>query len=123
MATMSYHLLSGTPANGRGIKLTDTATSVNTDAGYLIHTAVSGTSDIDQVYIYAMNTDGSDRKLTIEWGGTTSPDDLIEVTIAAESGLVLVVPGLPIQNGLLIKAFASLADVITIHGYVHRVTA
>ena len=119
---MTYNLLSGS-TQGKGIKLTDTSTSGNTDAGYLIHTAVAGTTDIDIVYLYAMNTDSSDRKLTIEWGGVTSPDDLIEVTIEAESGLKLVVPGLPLQNGLHIKAFAATANVITIHGYVHRYDA
>ena len=112
---MTYELLSGS-TNGKGIKVAATAT-----AGTTIHTAVAGATDIDQVYLYAMNTDGSDRKLTLEWGGTTAPDDLIEVTITAESGLTLVAPGLPLQNGLIVKAFASSANVITIHGYVHRV--
>ena len=115
MATMTYELLSGS-TNGKAIKVAATAT-----AGTTIHTAVAGTTDIDQVYLYAMNTDGTDRKLTLEWGGTTAPDDLIEVTIPAESGLTLVAPGLPLQNGLIVKAFAASANVITIHGYVHRV--
>ena len=70
-----------------------------------------------------MNTDSSDRKLTLEWGEATAPDGNIEVTIGAEAGLVLVAPGLPLQNGLVVKAFASAANVVTIHGYVHRVTA
>jgi hypothetical protein len=41
------------------------------------------------VWIYAMNTDTTARKLTLEWGGTSSPDDLIEITLPAEPGLVL----------------------------------
>tara|TARA_R100001594_G_scaffold82374_2_gene116874 strand:+ start:2712 stop:3080 length:369 start_codon:yes stop_codon:yes gene_type:complete len=122
MASMSKHLLSGC-TNGKAIKLTDTASSVNTDAGYLIHTAVSGTSNLDEVWLWAMNTDSVDRKLTIEFGGVASPDDLIEVTISAEAGLVQVCPGLLLQNGLHIKAFAAAANVITIHGFVNRITA
>ena len=122
MASMSKHLLSGC-TNGKAIKLTDTASSVNTDAGYLIHTAVSGTSNLDEVWLWAMNTDSVDRKLTIEFGGVASPDDLIEVTLSAEAGLVQVVPGLLLQNGLHIKAFAAAANVITIHGFVNRITA
>ena len=43
MATMSYVLLSGS-TQGKGIKVVQTAT-----AGTTIHTAVSGTSAIDQI--------------------------------------------------------------------------
>lgn len=71
-----------------------------------------------------MNTDTTARKLTIEWGGTTSPDDLIEVTIPPESGLILVVPGLIIKGNatpLVVRAFAASANVITIHGYYHKI--
>ena len=122
MATMEKKLLSGS-TNGKGIKLTDTATSVNTDTGYLVHTAGSGTSDIDEIWLYACNTQAADVKLTLEWGGTTSPDDLIEVNIPGESGLVLVAPGLLLQNGLLVKAFAGSANVVILHGHVNRITA
>lgn len=117
MATYSKIKLSGS-TNGRPIKVTQTAT-----AGDTIHTAVTGTSDYDEIWLYAMNSDTSDRKLTIEWGGTTAPDDLIEVTIPAENGLVLVAPGLLLQNALVVKAFAAAANVITIHGFVNRITA
>jgi hypothetical protein len=118
MATMTYNLLSGSPANGRGIKVAATSS-----AGTTIHTAVSGTTDIDIIYLYAVNTDSTDRKLTLEWGGTSAPDDLIEVTIEAESGLKLIAPGIPLQNSLVVKAFAAEANVIIIHGYVHRYDA
>ena len=122
MATMTKRILSGS-TNGKAIKLTDTASSVNTDAGYLIHTAVSGTSDMDEIWLWAMNTDSSNRKLTIEFGGTGSPDDLIELELTSEAGLVQVVPGLLLQNGLHVKAFAASANVITIYGFVNRITA
>ena len=52
MATITKQLLSGS-TQGTGIKLTDTSTSGNTDAGYLIHTAVSGPTDIDEIWIWA----------------------------------------------------------------------
>ena len=115
MATMSYGLLSGS-ANGRGIKITATAST-----GTVVHTAVAGTTDVDIVHLYAQNTDTADRKLTIEFGGTTAPDDLIEVTIEGESGLKLVVPGLPLQYGCVVGAFASVGSVISVFGYTHRV--
>jgi hypothetical protein len=117
MATYSKVKLSG-GTTGKNIKVVPTAT-----AGTTIHTAVAGTSDLDEVWLYACNTDSTDRKLTIEYGGVTSPDDLTEVTIAAEAGWVLVCPGLLLQNGLVIKAFAAAANVVMINGYVNRITA
>ena len=117
MATFSKQILSG-GTTGKNIKVVATAS-----AGTTIHTAVSGTSDLDEVWLYAMNTDSADRKLTIEYGGTTSPDDLTEQTITTEAGWTLVCPGLLLQNGLVIKAFAAAANVVVINGYVNRITA
>jgi hypothetical protein len=34
-----------------------------------------------------------------------------------------VCPGLLLQNGLVIKAFAAAANVVMINGYVNRITA
>ncbi len=115
MAVFTKRILSGS-TNGRQIKVATTAT-----AGTLIHTAVAGTSDIDEVYLYAVNSSTSAVKLTIEFGGVTSPDDLIEQTIPAESGLELIVPGLPLQNGLVVRAFAGTSNLIMISGYVNRI--
>jgi hypothetical protein len=117
MATYSKVLLSG-GTTGKNIKVVPPAT-----AGTTIHTAVAGTSDMDEVWLYACNTDAADVKLTIEYGGVASPDDLTEVTITAEAGWVLVCPGMLLQNGLVIKAFAATGNVVMINGYVNRITA
>lgn len=115
MTTYTKELLSDS-TNGKGIKIAAIATP-----GTALHTAVSGTSDIDEIWIYAVNSDTTDRKLTIEWGGVASPDDSIEITVQAESGLVLIMPGLLLQNSLLLKAFCETADVVVIHGFVNRI--
>jgi hypothetical protein len=116
MPTYSKQLLSGS-TNGKGIKVAATAT-----AGTLIHTAVAGTSSEDEIWLYAHNTSGSAVKLTLEWGGVTAPDDHIEINIGAEgTGLILVAPGILLQNGLVVRAFASTANVINIFGYVNRI--
>ena len=117
MATFSKQILTG-GTTGKNIKVVATSS-----AGTTIHTAIAGTSDLDEVWLYAMNTDSSDRKLTIEYGGTTSPDDLTEITIGTEAGWVLVCPGLLLQNSLVVKAFAAAANVVVINGYVNRITA
>jgi hypothetical protein len=89
-----------------------------------VHTASATATDYDEVWLYAMNTDTTARKLTVEWGSNSSPGDLIEITIPAESGLTLVSPGLVLKgnaSALTVKAFAATTDVITIHGYCNRI--
>lgn len=118
MATVSKILLSGS-TDGRQIKVVATAT-----AGTAIHTAGAGNGNttVDEVWLWAVNSDTTNRKLTIEFGGATAPDDLIEQTIPAESGLVLVVPGICIENSVAVAAFAAAANVVMISGFVNRIT-
>jgi len=118
MATFSKIVLSGS-TDGRLIKVAATAT-----AGTTIHTGSSTATTIDELWLYAVNSDTTDRKLTIEFGGTSSPDDLIEQTITAESGLILVVAGLVIKGNatpLVVRAFCASANVVMIGGYVNRI--
>ncbi len=120
MATFTKTKLSAS-TDGRAIKVAATAT-----AGDTIHTGSGTATTYDEVWIYAQNTSGSDVKLTLEWGGTTAPDDLIELTITAEAGLTLVAPGLLIKGNaspLIVKAFAATTNVITLHGYVNQIAA
>ena len=116
-------VLSGS-TNGRQVKVVATATP-----GTLVHTA-SATA-LDEVWLWAVNSDttawasnvtGTPRLLTIEWGGVTVPDDLIEVTIPAESGYLLVIPGTSLTNSLVVRAFAATASVVLVNGYVNRIT-
>jgi hypothetical protein len=115
MATFSKQLLSGS-TNGKAIKIAATAT-----AGDLIHTAVSGTASFDEIWIYAYNSSASAVVLTIQYGGTTAVDNDIKISIPATSGLTTVVPGLLLQNSLVVRAFAATTNVITLSGYVNRV--
>jgi hypothetical protein len=106
--------------DGRAIRIANTAT-----AGTLIHTGSSTASTYDEIWVYAQNTSASAVKLTIEWGGVTDPDDLIELTVQPEAGLVTVAPGLLIKGNatpLEVRAFAATANVITIHGFVNQIT-
>ena len=113
MATFSKLKLSGS-TDGKQIKVAATAT-----AGTTIHT--SHATALDEVWLFAVNSDTTARKLTIEWGEATAPDGNIEVTIPAESGYLMVVPGLCLTNSLAVKAFAATANVILINGYVNRI--
>ena len=104
--------------DGKGIKITQTAT-----AGDIIHTATSesGAGDADEIWIYAYNSHSADVTLTLEWGGTSAPDDNIKQAIPYQAGLVLVAPGLPLRNSLVVKAFAATANVIVLYGWVNRI--
>lgn len=117
MATYTKRLLSGS-TNGKQIKVTTVATP-----GNLIHTAVTGTSDLDEIWVYAVNPTSSSVKLTLEWGEATAPDGNVEVTIPGESGYTLVTPGLLLQNSLELRGFAAVSSGILINGFVNRITA
>ena len=120
MATFSKTILSGS-TDGKGIKVAATAT-----AGTTIHTGSSTATTLDEIWLYAVNTSASDVKLTVEWGGVAAPDDHIEYTVKAENGLYLIAAGLLIKGNatpLVVRAFAGTANVISIHGYVNRITA
>lgn len=114
MATFSKVQLSG-GTSGKNIKVAATSTP-----GTLVHTASS--SAIDEIWLWAVNTDTADRTLTIEFGGTTSPDDTIILTIPFKTGLVLVIPGLTLGGGLIVRAFASSGNVVDVNGFINRIT-
>lgn len=118
MASFTKDKLSG-GTDGMGIKVVATSST-----GTTIHTAVSGTTSgtWDEIWLWAYNSDTVDRLLTIEFGDTTAPDHNIKVTIPAQSGAVLVIPGWVLQNSKVVTAFASAANVVTIDGYVNHIT-
>lgn len=112
--------LSGS-TNGRGIKVAATAT-----AGTTIHTTGTSATTMDEVWLYAHNSDSAGVILTIELGGATAPDDNIVLTVPSKSGLTLVVPGLILTGtgsvGLTVAAFAGTANKIVVTGYVNRIS-
>ncbi len=120
MPTLTKKLLSGS-TNGKPIKVAATATT-----GTLLHTAVSGSSNIDFVDVYADTDDSStDITLTFEIGGVTDPDNLLKVLVPKRGvdgdGRRLVLRQ-PMQNGDTLRAFASVANKIKITGEVTTYT-
>ena len=109
--------LSGS-TDGKAIKVVAT-----TSAGTAIHAAVSGTADgtYDEVWLWAYNAHTADVVLTLEVGGTAAPD-VIKQTIPFQKGIFLVLPGFILQNEAAIAAYAGTANVISILGFVNRVT-
>lgn len=116
MTTYNKELLSGS-TSGRPILITATGST-----GTAIHTAVAGASDFDEMWLYAGNTsEGVDNKLTVEFGGTTDPDDIIEVNITGSSGLSLIVPGVPVNGGVTVRAYAATGSQLNVIGWVNAI--
>lgn len=120
MATYSKIPLSNS-TNGTGITVVATST-----LGTTIHATTTSSSTIDEIWLYAVNTDSAARTLTIEFGGVSTTKDLIQQSIAATpSGLVLVCAGLILRGtgsaATTVTAFASAASKIEIFGFVNRI--
>ena len=74
---------------------------------------------LDEVWLYAANTDAStDRKLHLSFDGGSSTS--VSVTIPDNTGLILVLPGFMLTNGVTVSAYASAADKINLFGWVNR---
>lgn len=119
MAQVAKRKLSGS-TDGKAILVVATAS-----AGTTIHTAVAGvvTGTHDEIWLYAYNSAATNVVLTIQWGGTSTPSDDVKVTVPSLSGLIALVPGLVLQNGSVVRAYAATANVVTVHGFVNAITA
>lgn len=119
MATFAKTILSGS-TDGRGILVAAT-----TSPGTTIHTGPTNTAHFHEIWIYAQNYDTTNRKLTLQFGGTTAGTDDIEYTVIAENGLYLIVPGLLLKGNataLVVRAYAATGTSIVLHGYVNTIT-
>jgi hypothetical protein len=119
MATFTKVALSGS-TQGKAIKVAATASS-----GTTIHATGTSASILDEVWLYAYNSSASAVVLTVQFGGTSTPDDDIKLTIPVASGLTLVVPGLILSGtgsaANTVRAYAGTTNVITVSGYVNRI--
>ena len=120
MATYTKTLLSSS-SQGQPITVVATAST-----GTTIHATGTSSTTIDEVWLYANNTSTSPVLLTVQFGGTASPQNAKPITLAPQSGDVLIVAGLPLTGtgsaATSVYAFAATASVITISGYVNRIS-
>lgn len=117
MATYSKLPLSGS-VNGKQILIS----AITSGSATQIHTAVSGTSNLDEVWLYAYNEATSSITLAVLWGGTTEPNDVARFPLVSRSGRTLIVDGKLLQNSLLISAYTTVANTVTIDGFVNRIS-
>lgn len=100
--------------------------TANTSASAnLIHTAGSGTTNIDECWLYAANSAPLPVQLVVGWGdnGSTSHEtgSSFRVTIPNQNARHLIVDGRLISNSKTIYAYALTSSVVTIDGFVNRI--
>lgn len=125
MANATVPIVLSGSTQGLGIKVVQTAT-----AGTLIHTTGTSATNLDRIYLWAVNSQAAATAatvlLTLEFGGVASPDNLIQTPIPGQAGEVQLCDGHPLVGngsvGLSVRAFAGTANVIIVYGYVLRIS-
>ena len=117
MATYTKLPLSGS-SNGQNILVTATTSG----SGVNIHTAVAGTSSLDEIYIYGYNDATASILLSLNWGSISESVSVCRTLIGPQSGRTLVIDGKLLQNGLTITAYSSVANFVTIDGFINRIS-
>lgn len=104
--------------NWRGILITEVA-----NPGNLIHTAVKEEASRDEVWLWASNSAGGGAVvvLTVQFGGTTSPDDFVVVEVP-DNNTVPILQGRVLDAGLEVRVFDDTGNTVNVWGYVNRVT-
>jgi len=110
---ISKVILSGS-TDGKPIPITTTESP-----GNLIHTASA--TEIDEIWLYLTNNNTDPVTVTVQWGLTTTVGSIIQ-TVPSQAGLYLAVPGLVLTNNSIVRVFASVSDVITVLGFVNRIS-
>lgn len=113
MSTIAKVIPSGS-TDGAPVKITATAT-----AGTTFHTAHA--TALDEISMYATNTDTVERQVTVEFGGATAPDFNVKVKVPPGE-TILAIPGVPLTNSKTCKAFADAANVVNMFGYINRIS-
>lgn len=107
--------LSSVSTSGKAVQVHNTATP-----GTTFHTAVSGSAAFDEVIVWAYNGHTGDVTLTLELGGTTAPNVVVQ-NLAAKTGLQLILPGNRFNGAVVLAAFASVADVVALYVNINHV--
>jgi len=91
--------------------------------GTTIHTTLSSSTTVDEIWLYATNNDTVQRNLTIEYG-TTGAASEISVGIPSKSGLSIILAGCVLTGtgsaSSVVRAYGSVSNQISVVGYVNR---
>lgn len=102
-------------SNGVGVALNNSSDTV-------VH-ATAGGSTLDEIWLYAANQGANTTTCTLYWGQTqTNGSQSIVTSLARNSGLTLLIPGLILRDGLYVSGRAGAASSIVVYGFVNRIT-
>ena len=106
-------------AGGKPIQITGTSLAGAT----LIHTAITGTSFWDEIWLWVVNVQATAENVTIAWGYDNTDQTLAckTVSVPANSTPILVCPGFVLQNARTLKAYAGTSGYINCLGFVRRI--
>lgn len=116
MATVTKSKLS-VSTNGKNIPIGGPTSGSAT----IIHTAVSGITSFDEVWVYASNNSTASVSCSILWGGGIEPDDMQRTILNPYSGRQLVIDGRLINSSSLVRAYASVSGSVNIDGFVNQI--
>lgn len=89
------------------------------NSGSLFHTALGTTNGEDEIWMWINNLTTAVHSYSVGFGAST-PDCVIYGTVPAGT-TQLVIPGWPLNNGLLVTAWTDAASNISMSGYVNRI--
>lgn len=92
--------------------------------GTTLHTATAETdaAGLDEIWIWAANNHSAAVSLTFQFGDTANKDS-IEQSVPSKAGTFLLIPGMRLNAGAIVKAYATTADVISCVVSVNRYVA
>lgn len=96
------------------------SSSINGGGIKLYTTVVHDPVELDELWLYAMNTGIDEVKVTLLFGLTESGGSIKEIHVPATGTLMLIVPGLPLKPGQTVRAFTDKEDTVMLHGFVNR---
>jgi hypothetical protein len=116
MATFTKEKASAS-TGGKNIAIAATATP-----GTALHTTGTSSTTIDEVTLELCNTANAARLVTLEWGGTTSADN---VKLSLDPYEIRVFTGILMGDGTTGRTVAAFADVsgVNAHIWVNRIAA
>jgi len=125
---MAYSLLNLTSSpNGGPIQINQTgqtnitgAPSLILNTGQAIHSGIAGTTQFDELYLYATNRNNSGVYLVLQWGTPGNSGATIQTTIAPNDGVALISPGLILNSGSQVYAYSNVSGAVSIMGYAQR---
>lgn len=98
---------------GKGIKLTSTSSADTIHT----HDGTNNGSAFDEVHLWVVNSHTASLVVNLQWGGSTDPDNVIDIPVASASFLKII-DGMHIGGDLSVSSTASVANKAVVYGYV-----